>query len=601
MFNRKQKATLFLLLLAGFVVALKLLHIDYMVNYSAEAYKSFCNVNETFNCDAVAASPFSHIFGIPIALIGTWANLFLMVFLFIGQKYYKKALRTIFTAIFAIYALGCVVLAVVSFIFVPALCFVCMIYWAISIVTFIYLLLISKKERFPITFRIFEMLDVIWGKKILTIVLIIIFLSPVIYAHFHFSKCGCESVGSGAMCCENFDKETNEAYLGRQTGKVRITIYTDFECPWCKKANYYVTEIMKRYEKQIKFVRKDFPLDMACNPIVTRPFHNNACIASYYAKCAGQQGKYWQYHDAVYENQNRINEDNLILVAKQLSLNARKLRDCAEGESIHGSVRNEIDEAIHYNISGTPAFRIYCEVLGTKLTDDIINEYITNYPSIKSQTLKRIYDTKMSRYLQIVDIRDEGDFLQGHLDGAVNIPLDSLKSSITELKKAVPVLIYDSYGFKNDEAFDLLKNAGFEDVRTLLGGYTAWLKYVDNGADYPNAESKDVITSIDVGAAYELIENNKALTLLDLRTKEEYENSHIRGAINIPVDELAANYTLLNEDKSKSILIYCNTQNKSWAGAHFLETKGFNGLVIIEGGIQDWLKAGYPVVQGEAR
>ena len=82
MFSKKQTIIIFVFLLLGLLVAAKLYHIDYMVNYSGEPYKSFCNVNERFNCDAVASSPYSSFLEVPIAFIGTVAHFFLILFLF---------------------------------------------------------------------------------------------------------------------------------------------------------------------------------------------------------------------------------------------------------------------------------------------------------------------------------------------------------------------------------------------------------------------------------------------------------------------------------------------------------------------------------------
>ncbi len=593
MFTRKQKFILFFLLFSGLIVALKLLHIDYMVNYSADPYKSFCNVNETFNCDAVAASPFSHIFGVPVALIGTWANLFLMVFLFAGQKFYTGLLKSIFTYVFALYAVGCVALALVSFIFVPALCFVCMIYWAISIATFVYLVMISKKEIFPLSSRFMDMMKSIWDKKILTAVLIIVFLLPLICAHFYFTQLGCDSIGSGAICCENYNKKTHEAFLGRKTGKVQITVYTDFECPWCKKAHDYVTDLMERYEKQIRFVRKDFPLDMACNPNIKQPFHQNACLAAYYAKCAGEQGKYWEYHDEVYENQKTITQEKLVAIGQGLALDTEGLRACAESKEIRKSVRGEIEEAMFFGITGTPAFRIFSEVLGPRIPDEIINDYLVHYPSITIEMLKRIYRTKMTQYLQIIDIRDEGVFTKGHLKDAVNIPLGSLTARLSELRKDVPVLLCDEYGLRSDEALTIFKNAGFEEVRTLLGGYDAWINDTVAAQKAASNMRDDAISVIGTREAYDFIQNNKTLRILDLRTKAEFERAHIQGAVNIPIEQLAEDYVALGSDTTRPLLVYCNTQNKSRTAARFLKTKGFEKIIIMDGGIQGWLKAGY--------
>ncbi len=91
-----------------------------------------------------------------------------------------------------------------------------------------------------------------------------------------------------------------------------------------------------------------------------------------------------------------------------------------------------------------------------------------------------------------------------------------------------------------------------------------------------------------------LIQENPDLVVLDVRTKEEYEISHLQNAILIPVSELAGQLAEL--DKDKKILVYCNTGIRSAMASKILVNNGFSSVYNMLGGIDDWIKAGYPVV-----
>jgi rhodanese-related sulfurtransferase len=96
---------------------------------------------------------------------------------------------------------------------------------------------------------------------------------------------------------------------------------------------------------------------------------------------------------------------------------------------------------------------------------------------------------------------------------------------------------------------------------------------------------------IDVDQAYELY--NQGTFTLDVRTVEEWQQAHIPGATLIPLDELAERYQELPGDEP--ILIYCRSGNRSFQALTVLKGLGLENLSSMEGGINDWIAAGYPI------
>ena len=103
-------------------------------------------------------------------------------------------------------------------------------------------------------------------------------------------------------------------------------------------------------------------------------------------------------------------------------------------------------------------------------------------------------------------------------------------------------------------------------------------------------------TSLTVDGAKSLIQENPDLVVLDVRTKEEYEISHLQNAILIPVSDLKDRLAEL--DKDKKILVYCKTGIRSAIASGILVDNGFSSVYNMLGGIDDWIKAGEPVVLG---
>jgi phage shock protein E len=100
---------------------------------------------------------------------------------------------------------------------------------------------------------------------------------------------------------------------------------------------------------------------------------------------------------------------------------------------------------------------------------------------------------------------------------------------------------------------------------------------------------------VSVQEASELIDDKAGLVILDVRTVTEFNDGHIGGAINIPVEELSSRLSELN--KNDELLVYCRTGNRSATAVSILEDAGFTKIYHMHEGISVWIQQGYPVVQ----
>jgi len=100
---------------------------------------------------------------------------------------------------------------------------------------------------------------------------------------------------------------------------------------------------------------------------------------------------------------------------------------------------------------------------------------------------------------------------------------------------------------------------------------------------------------VSVEEAKTLIDSKPDLVILDVRTEAEFDDGHIEGAINIPVDDLSGRLSELN--KSDELLVYCRTGNRSTTAVGILEENDYAKIYHMDGGITAWTREGYPTVK----
>lgn len=136
---------------------------------------------------------------------------------------------------------------------------------------------------------------------------------------------------------------------GNVNAAVSIVEFSDYHCPFCKQAETVVAEVLAKYDGQVRIVYRDFPLDN---------LHPHARAAAEAASCAGDQGKFWQYHDALFTNAPKASADDLKGYALMIGLDATQFDRCLKEDTHRDLVQRDVEEATKLGITGTPAFFI---------------------------------------------------------------------------------------------------------------------------------------------------------------------------------------------------------------------------------------------------
>lgn len=140
-----------------------------------------------------------------------------------------------------------------------------------------------------------------------------------------------------------------ENFRGDSGARVAIIEYADFECPYCGEYERKTfPQILSDYIQtgKVKYFYRDLPL----------PMHARALPAARAARCAGDQGKYWEMHDSLFAKQNALSAPALLDRAQTLGLDRAKFSECQSSEKYTTDIQKSVSDAQKMGIDGTPTF-----------------------------------------------------------------------------------------------------------------------------------------------------------------------------------------------------------------------------------------------------
>jgi|ERR1041385_605313 protein-disulfide isomerase len=130
---------------------------------------------------------------------------------------------------------------------------------------------------------------------------------------------------------------------------IKLLEYGDYECSYCGEAYPVVKEVQKRLGKRLCFAFRNFPLVNA---------HPHAQRAAEAAEAAGAQGRFWEMHDMLYENQEALEDEDLSRYASALHLDAQRFMDELLAGKYSARVREDFRSGARHDVNGTPSFFI---------------------------------------------------------------------------------------------------------------------------------------------------------------------------------------------------------------------------------------------------
>lgn len=246
------------------------------------------------------------------------------------------------------------------------------------------------------------------------------------------------------------------------------------------------------------------------------------------------------------------------------------------------------------------------------------NDYLMNLPgNFNAVRVGDVEEAVASDDVPVLlDVRTVDEYTEGHIEGAINIPLNELTANLDLLPDLeAEIIVYCGSGHRSAVAMGALNLLGYDNAVSLLGGVSAWMN-----AELPIT---DVVTAAEVGTApefnadvfavvddymtnipqgyyivrsddlnVELVESE--IFLLDVRTESEWEDGYIGGAVHIPFDTLLTDMSLLPE-MDATIVVYDNPTHRSSVAMMLLQMLGYEDVRTLGGGYGAWTNAGLPV------
>jgi len=137
--------------------------------------------------------------------------------------------------------------------------------------------------------------------------------------------------------------------IGAQSAPVTIVEFSDFQCPFCQRVEPTLKQVREKYGDKVRLVWKDFPLTQ---------IHPQAFKAGEAAHCAGDQGKYWEYHDRLFANQQALQPADLKKHAADLGMDAAAFGSCLDSSKYGERVRDGVAEGSRLGVNSTPTIFI---------------------------------------------------------------------------------------------------------------------------------------------------------------------------------------------------------------------------------------------------
>jgi protein-disulfide isomerase/uncharacterized membrane protein len=386
--------------LGGFALSVVALQQHVLLTNNLSTGPSFCTLSDTINCDAVNASEWSSILGIPIASYGMFFYLVLIggaLSALIMRVFPPQAFAALALLLSVAANLGTLYLFPLSWFVIGALCLICI---GLYVINFILLILLWRGV-FPGRMKaaLTEAVHLIgtftrvvvrggmsgssWAARIIAVGLVLLaywnVVAPEVLLAYYKEKRAHQNIVTHAAALQAWeaapvvatgvrldDGVFGDYWQGRHDAPIRIVEFADYGCGACRIMSGVLHELLARYEGKYLYVFRDYPLDSACNPSISQPFHQFSCLATYTARCAGEQGKFWEVNNFLFSAEELESEESIEKVqpalleraARQIGLDPEALKECVASKRYLSAVHRDVQDGNALELQGTPSFWI---------------------------------------------------------------------------------------------------------------------------------------------------------------------------------------------------------------------------------------------------
>ncbi len=390
----------------GLVIAFELTDV-FVRSHTDPDYQSFCAVSEGMNCETVALSEYSTQLGVPVSVWASAGYAFLVALSLLCLARLKDGFGRGFLLLFSLLFVGVsAALVYIMAVKIKSFCILCLALDVVNVGLLAMSLLavvsagpslagvvaydfasLIRRPLWPVLVAVlgFGALGggYAYGSRLLQAtdgessqVTDQKLDSPEAWtSKVHGEcgeQCGCKEEKSGTV--QMGTDEAGHAWIGSDSAPLVIQEFTDYECPYCRKAHMMVRKLLSNHAADVKVEHRHYPLDQACNRAIPGPFHKRACELSRIAICGGRQGRFWEMNDFLFQHAAEIRSANLPAdeIARRLELDLDQFQCCMNDSTVVDAIKKDIDEGIGLKLEGTPAFVIDGKVYYGKIPDEAV-------------------------------------------------------------------------------------------------------------------------------------------------------------------------------------------------------------------------------------
>ena len=331
----------------------------YDIHSGTAGFRSFCNLNKQFNCDAVAASPYAEVFrGLPLSsIVSGWMIALFFVSLAARSSSWRKDAIRVGTVLSGISILISIVYLFIMTVLVKTLCIVCLSLDVVTIGSFLIFLSLkpiplSQSPMAPGALKS-------WGSLVAVSVVVMAILLKSFQPDGPSEndiRDAYESVLNSPVISVNAGPEFPT--IGNPSAPITIVEFSDLQRPACRMGAMLLKTVLARYPDDVKVVYRAFPLDPSCNRSVQHSMHPVACEATRVGLCSNAQGKFESVYETIFDRQSELVPGKAAEIAASLGVNAGTLAECAKSGDIAQKITRDVEEGINFGVESTPTFFI---------------------------------------------------------------------------------------------------------------------------------------------------------------------------------------------------------------------------------------------------
>ncbi|HET7292704.1 MAG TPA: thioredoxin domain-containing protein [Vicinamibacteria bacterium] len=389
MLDSKRLYAAIVLLLLGTAVSGVLLLQHHGEPSAVSAVGQVCGEGETSGCDRVAQSAYARIGGVPLAAVGVAFYLSLACLALLATQAGEAAAaaaRLGFVLLVLALAIDVALLGVQAFA-IGAFCRLCILTYALNVAA-LYALWPARRAPLLSAVPAGRLLGLGWGLASLASVLFALAWNAGLSERAERragAVLGAAAAPGDAAEVQRLkaildDPKKYEEYLqqksirdfeaakvqdialqgvpfkGDQDARIKVVEYSDFLCPFCRAIAGAFRDYIPQAQGRVSVHFKNYPLDKACNPSLGQTVHPGACLLAQGAICAGEQGRFWEFHDQVFTKPPQDpGRDTVLQIASAAGLDAGRLGACLDAPGTQSRLQAEIAEAHRLGVNSTPS------------------------------------------------------------------------------------------------------------------------------------------------------------------------------------------------------------------------------------------------------